>query len=323
METLLENLEDFQGKVELLTHIKADLDALASAMAFKRFLAVHAPDASVSIVVPGGPSAYGKRFLEALSMALPRSQDPGADYIILLDTPTLDQIAPIDLRKAKGRIAVIDHHSPHPDTRSIADFYHVDETASSTAEVLYPYLRGLVKEDKGAALALLCGILADSARLRYAGNNTIHVLSDLLRTSGLDIGAADAFLEVPDDISRRMAHLKAAQRLVVHRKGNWIIATSRVKAFGSSAAMQLLYLGADCALVASLDGEERRIHGRAKPGFLRETGINLGSDIMPTIGRLLGGSGGGHAGAAGARGREGDLKQALEEAVRMLRDMIT
>jgi nanoRNase/pAp phosphatase (c-di-AMP/oligoRNAs hydrolase) len=319
---VIEGLEGFHGKIVLLTHIKADLDALGSAIALKRYLAVLAPESTVSITVPGGPSAHGKRLLDAFSETTCTALEREVDYVFLLDTPTLDQISPLGLGEVKGKVVVVDHHAPHSDTRSIADFYIVDEAASSTAEVLYPFLKELVREDRTAALALLCGIMADSARLRYAGNATIHVLSDLLKTSGLDMNDASGFLEVPDDISRRIAHLKAAQRMKLHRSGDWVIATSRVKAFGSSAAMQLLYLGADCALVASHDGEERRIHARAKPGFVKETGINLGADIMPEIGRLLGGSGGGHAGAAGARGREGDLKKALEEAVRMVEERI-
>ncbi|NOZ77287.1 MAG: hypothetical protein GXO65_06425 [Euryarchaeota archaeon] len=318
MKDLLEDIEGFTGRILILTHINADLDALGSAVALKRYLAGIAPEAGTSIVVPGGPSAYGRLLLDALcEETLPRAGER-AGYLFLLDTPTLDQIGPLDPTKLGDFIAVIDHHAPHPDTREVADLYLVREAASSTCEILYPYLRDHIRDDRDAALALLCGIMADSARLRYATGGTIHVLSDLLETSGLELEDANGFLQVPEDISRRTAHLKAAQRAELHRFGDWLVVTSRVNAFASSAAMHLLHLGADCALVASRDGGEVRIHGRARGRFVRETGISLGSDIMPELGRLLGGSGGGHAGAAGARGRDDRLEDAVKLALEMM-----
>lgn len=320
MKDLLRGVSD----ILILTHQNADIDALGSAIALKRTINSAYPGVEVSIGVPKGASAYSARLLEEFEEEVIVNPALDSDLLFILDTPTLDQLAPLDrdVKTTKAKIAVIDHHASHPHTQELADFYLVEEKASSTAEVLYPILKDIHPIDDKTGLALLAGIVADSGHFRFATNDTLHAVSQIVAESGAEFARVFDLIFVAPDISQRIAHLKAASRAKVHRVGDWLIVTSFVKAFGSSGAGKLLVLGADCALVASREKDEARVHCRASRKFILDTNINMGAHIMPEIGRFLGGSGGGHAGAAGAKGKGGDEKAALKEALRMVEERI-
>jgi nanoRNase/pAp phosphatase (c-di-AMP/oligoRNAs hydrolase) len=125
------------------------------------------------------------------------------------------------------------------------------------------------------------------------------------------------------DISRRIANLKALQRMSFQKIGDIVIAWTHVGAFEGSAAKMLLLAGADVAFVASDKKEGSRVSARAKPEIVMN-GLHLGQ-IMSDLGSEVEGSGGGHAGAAGivVRNDVGEvLRLCVERTARIVESMI-
>ncbi|MFX1264814.1 MAG: DHHA1 domain-containing protein, partial [Promethearchaeota archaeon] len=126
-------------------------------------------------------------------------------------------------------------------------------------------------------------------------------------------------LIIRPDRSERIARLKAAGRLNVHTFDDWIIATTKVKAFEASACRGLIDLGADVAIVGGVTANgEVRLSSRSTRDFSTMTGVNLGTDVMEPLGELIGGEGGGHANAAGANGTR-NRDDALERSIELIR----
>jgi nanoRNase/pAp phosphatase (c-di-AMP/oligoRNAs hydrolase) len=315
-------LGGLSGKAVVLSHQNADPDAVASSIVLKEAIASFNPSLEVELAAAGGISKISKRIAEKFGEEFSIKPSLDVDVAILLDTSTLAQLHPIseEIKKA-SKIAVIDHHAPHEDTRRIADFYIVEE-ASSTAEIIYRLIAKMgVEMDGRMGLALLAGIIADTAHLRFATSKTIEVVGEIIKT-GADYVEAIELLEIPEDVSQKISHLKAAQRMEITKVNDWVLAISHVSAFEASAATALVHLGADCTFVGSEGKEGIQISARASPNFIKESGVHLGRDVMKKIGEFINGSGGGHAGAAGAKGKDQDLKKALEECLRVLQEAL-
>lgn len=303
-------LKGLRGRVLILSHYNTDVDGVCSSIAFKE--AVHSLNPGLKITL-GTVGSFSR-------LVVNPSID--ADFIVLMDTSTMQQLAPLDadIREHPAKKAVIDHHNPHKDTKKVADFYFVDKSATSTSEVVYKLLCDMgVKISRRMGYAVLLGILADSAHLKFASSKTMKMLSEIL-DKNVDYGRAVSLLEVTENTSRRLAHLKAAQRMKVYKAEKFVIATSKVGSFGSSAASALVVLGADCAFVASGD-KEVQISARAHPKFL-ESGMSLGKDVMLGVGKLMGGAGGGHDAAAGAAGKKLTPDEALDECVKVVESFL-
>jgi nanoRNase/pAp phosphatase (c-di-AMP/oligoRNAs hydrolase) len=117
----------------------------------------------------------------------------------------------------------------------------------------------------------------------------------------------------PQDISMRIAFLKAASRIELDRVQDMLIASSYVSSFGGSASSMLINIGADIAFVGTERGEKVRISARAKRDAVN-AGVNLGQ-LMEDISNEYNGTGGGHSGAAGI-----DIVANLEEVLHKCRE---
>lgn len=317
-----EFVKGVRGSVLILSHQNADLDAVCSSIALKDALSTLNPDIDIKVGVPNSISKNAKRILNDGEVLVNPSLD--VELLVILDSSTLEQIAPLDgdIKKAK-HIAIIDHHAPHQETQDISDFYIVDESASSTAELIFELIEGAgIEISEQSRLAILVGILADSARLRLATAKTIKIFAGLL-DGGADYQKALELVELPeDDISTKIAILKAANRMKIHRIDGWVLITTKVNSFEARSANGIISLGADCVFVGSTTKEKIQISARARKNFLKETCINLGRDVMPPVGEYARGSGGGHKEAAGVKSKSGDLDGALGECVKITEGLI-
>ncbi|MEE8403073.1 MAG: DHH family phosphoesterase [Candidatus Hydrothermarchaeaceae archaeon] len=320
---LFEYVKSISGKILILSHQNADPDAICSSIALKDALGALNPKATILIGAAGGISRSSKRIVEKSEVLINPSLD--VELLVILDSSTLQQISPLDRDVKKARkVAVIDHHVPHRDTEDISDFYIVDESASSTAEVIYDLIENAgIEITERASLAILIGILADSAHLRFATPKTLKIVSSIL-DSGADYQKALDLIEFSEeDVSQKIACLKAAKRAELHRIDDWILVTSKVNAFGARAANGLVSMGADCVFVGSVAKGGVQVSARASQNFLKKTGTNLGRDVMPRVGEFVGGGGGGHREAAGVKSKTGDVNAALDECIRITKEFIT
>ncbi|MDP6459727.1 MAG: DHH family phosphoesterase [Candidatus Hydrothermarchaeota archaeon] len=323
MEEVAEFLLNSSGKGVILCHQNADLDCVCSAVALMQGLRKLNPNLEFEIGTAECYSKASKKVLEAFKIDAFVDPKLDSEILLILDTSSIKLLHPLgdDVQRFKGNILLIDHHRTDESLTRLASAALLDDSASSTSEVVYELLLGMGAEIKGViAQALMVGIYADTEHLKYATPRAIRIIGDMLERSDLDYDGVLSLLSSAEDFSEKLAHLKAAQRLEIHRYGDYLLVTSEVSSFISSAANALVNVGSDCVFVGSQKKDMTQVSARASASFTRSTGVDLGI-IMGKIGELVNGSGGGHRGAAAAKGR-GDLKKALDECITLVQDYL-
>jgi nanoRNase/pAp phosphatase (c-di-AMP/oligoRNAs hydrolase) len=322
-----------QKKIVLLHH-NADPDSIGSAAALKIVFP------NLEIGVTGDVSRTGQRLLTSLKVSVVTKPDLTAyNQVILVDTASASQLGPYADRLDAP--IVLDHHAPSP-LWDHAKFYYCDETKSSCTEIIYDVIRiahhlGFIdfSFDSGGSvniedlervgLALLVGIVSDSGNFRYATPFTFQTFSNLLRQTGHQMDEIlDIVESVPtEDPSRKVAHLKAAQRVKYERVGEEavLVAHSIVSSFEASAAKALLDLGADVALVAAQRGDEVRLSARARHHAVIAYDLHLGR-LLHEVAATFNVGAGGHDAAAGLNG-PGSAQVILDECLRVITERIT
>jgi nanoRNase/pAp phosphatase (c-di-AMP/oligoRNAs hydrolase) len=212
---------------------------------------------------------------------------------------------------------VIDHHI-HTADWCAATYYYCDDSKTSCAEIIYELLKKCDRKIcKRTGIALLNAILADCGMFKYATNNTLKNFCAILDDAEIDIKEIYKFIMPSEDISRRIAQLKGAQRLRYERINNWLVCTTKVGAFEANVAKALVQLGADIAFVGSQHKSEFRISARTSDGITADE-FHLGKFFI-ALSRELHCYGGGHASAAGIRG-EGDVEAILNICLQKIYD---
>jgi nanoRNase/pAp phosphatase (c-di-AMP/oligoRNAs hydrolase) len=225
------------------------------------------------------------------------------DSIIVLDTSSPELLGEykgfLDLTK---NIALIDHHS----TCSFNTIASYRETRTSNSELVWETIGR--SADQISRKALLAGILADTAHLRFANKETFGTISELL---GEDIVFDEIFTIMKDDHdpSKVIALMKALQRMKVKRFGDYMVIKTNIGAYESFISKNIMGLGADVVIIVN-DKKGERIVARANRSVV-EKGVDL-SKIMKDVGKKYGGEGGGHPPAAGLLGIK-DYRSASEE----------
>lgn len=306
----------------LLCHHNADPDSLGSAIAFAIYLKSAGVE-KVRIGVAQSVSSYAKRLLTFSPVPVEKDPLVKEDVVMIFDTSSLEQLEPIEIPRGKT-VIVIDHHSEKE--RPIrADIAVVDSSRTSTAEIVWELFKYIGFYDERAAKALLAGVVTDTANFRFANSKTFKTVSEMLERFPVQMGEIFQLVApVSDeniDQAKRMAILKACQRLEIKKFRKYIIAVSRVSAYESLACKTFLNLGADIAVVGS-EKKGVRISARAKESLVKR-GLHLGK-IMEKVGPVIEGSGGGHAGAAGANGKanlDEGIKLILKEIEKFLKNL--
>lgn len=166
-------------------------------------------------------------------------------------------------------------------------------------------------------IGMLTGIVTDTGHFKHASADTFKTVAKIIEASGgVEYGEVlDLMAATPQDISMRIAILKAASRVELDRVGDMIIASSHVSSFGGSASSMLINIGgADVAFVGTTKGESVRVSARAKRDAVN-AGVNLGQ-LMEDISNEYNGTGGGHSGAAGI-----DIIANMDEVLHKCREM--
>ncbi|WP_297420332.1 bifunctional oligoribonuclease/PAP phosphatase NrnA [Thermococcus sp.] len=295
----------------LLCHHNADPDSLGSAIAFAIYLKSIGVE-NVRIGVAQSVSSYAKRLLTLSPVPIEKDPEVKEDVVVIFDTSSMEQLEPIEIPREKTLI-FIDHHV-EKENPIRAEVAVVDSSRTSTAEIVWELFKYFDFYDEKATKALLAGIVTDTASFRFANAKTFKALFEMLERFPLPMGEIYQLVApVSDeniDQAKRIALMKACQRLEIQKFRGYVIAVSRVSAYESLACKTFLQLGADVAVVGS-EKKGVRISARAKEGLVKK-GLHLGR-IMEKVGPIIDGSGGGHAGAAGANG-----KKNLDEAVKLI-----
>ncbi len=269
-----------------LCHRNADPDALGSAFALKEAI-------GGTIGTIDGCDRVASQIAEQLNIEFVTNPANNYDLVVVVDTSTLAQLNGFQLKK----YAVIDHHATTSLNENAAFYLHRNK--SSTAEIVLGVLNSMGAPIMNrAAFALIAGIITDTGNFKHASADSFKAVAELIELSGIEYGEViDVISSVPQDVSMRIAFLKAAQRAVIERVDEWIIVTSQVSSFSGSAASNLITIGADVAFVASKDDGIVKVSARARKCAIN-AGVNL-AKLMEEISVEFNGSGGGHEGAAG------------------------
>lgn len=313
MKASVDFLKECKDKpVLLVVHSQADADAVSAAAALADYLT------NATICAPDALSSPGKRIRDRFGIKVADFKELAfSPYaVILLDSNSAALFPGIAsfISGFKGRTAIIDHHSIHEDALR-ADVVLIDNRASSTCEIIYELFREL-NHPVSARVAemLLAGIISDSADFLHASTRTFEVVAYLLKRTPLSLAQIKETVEGVPSADYRLAILKALARLRVSRIGEFLIAVSDTNTLEAVSAEKLVSLGADYAFVAQVAPNELRISGRCRPPLVDRCGADVAS-IMAEVGRMIGGSGGGHPAAAGANGpRTEKLEEALDLA---------
>jgi len=280
-----------------LCHRNADPDALGSAFALKEAI-------GGTIGVIDGCDRVASVLARQLNIEFVTNPTGEYDLVVVVDTSTLAQLNGFLLKN----YAVIDHHATTSLNESSTFYLHRNK--SSTAEIVLGVLNIMgAPIMRRAAFALIAGIITDTGNFKHATSESFKAVAELIELSGIGYSEVmDALSTLPQDISMRIAFLKAAQRSVIERVDEWVIVTSQVSSFGGAAASNLISIGADVAFVASKEGDQVKMSARARKCALN-AGVNL-AKLMEEISVKYNGTGGGHEGAAGMD-VQGDADQIL------------
>jgi phosphoesterase RecJ-like protein len=293
MLDVLRELKAAKGKILILTHHNADIDAVSSALALQAGLMQLGLSASIGVAES---IARAARQIAVGAKILVNPDCASFDTVILVETSVPEQLAGVKNLRAD---IIVDHHPPGPLVKR-AKAVWIETKARSSAQMIYALLKEMgCKIDKELAKIIAAGIVADTAHLRLARAEEFDVLLKLLRT-GLGYSDVLAAITTPPDRSEIIACLKAATRAQLFGIDKLILAISKVKSHEAAAARGLLKLGADIAIVAAVKEAEVRISSRSKEKVL-QLGIDL-AEIFAKIGEIIGGTGGGHALAGSANG---------------------
>jgi phosphoesterase RecJ-like protein len=307
----------------LLCHNNADPDAIGAAFALSELLKLLKPNLEIEIAIASGPSKLSKQIMTLMPIEFtiqPRIEE--ADILVLVDTNTVQQLDEWTKRVKSDQILVlVDHHARHPETETLATLSIVDESASSTCEIVYRLFKESgIKPSIDAAKAIFLGIAFDTRHFVIANSSTFKVISELIDV-GINVKEILPILSMPMDYSERVARLTASSRIKLLKKNNWLIAFSNISSYQASAARALISLGAHIAIVAGKKNGKLQVSFRSTNEFYITTGIHLGTELAMPVGNYLNGMGGGHAVSAGANG-VGDVKSCLNFCSKIIRNKL-
>lgn len=285
-EEFFNRLLDYRN-ILYLCHRNADPDAISSAFALSEAIG-----GTVGLV--DGCNRVASVLIERLGIEVVDKPNPeNYGFVVVVDTSTKAQLNDIELIS----YCVIDHHTTTALTEN-ADFY-LHRNTTSTVEIVYDILKAMgAPINRRVGTGMLTGIVTDTGHFKHASEDTFSTVAKIIKASGVEYGEVlDLMAVTPQDISMRIAILKAASRVELDRVHDMLIASSNVSSFGGSASSMLINIGADIAFVGTAKGQSVRISSRAKREAVN-AGVNLGQ-LMEDISNEYNGTGGGHSGAAG------------------------
>ncbi len=291
-----------------LCHRNADPDALGSAFALKEAI-------GGTIGVIDGCDRLAAHIAKYLGIEFLVNPANNYDLVVVVDTSTPAQLNGYELKT----YSVIDHHSTTSLNENACFYLHRNK--SSTAEMVHDLLKLMGAPIlRRVAFALICGIITDTGNFRHASAESFKAVGELIELSGIEYGEVmDIISAVPQDVSMRIALLKATQRASIERVKDWIIVTTHVSSFGGSAASNLVSMGADVAFVAAKKNGVVKVNARARRCAIN-AGVNL-ARLMQDISSRFNGVGGGHEGAAGMD-VYGDIEDILSACVQHVKNSL-
>ena len=248
----MKNIQEFKQylqnprKTVILTHFKPDADALGSSLGLARYLKKKGHP--VTVITPSDYPDFiswmsGNK--EVFIYSKEKSDKAAnlisqADLIFCLDFSSLNRINDLGemVRKSGAKKVLIDHHL---EPERFADFEQWDDTAASTAQLVFKLIvdlgdRELVDAD--TADCLYAGIMTDTGSFRHS--NTSHQVfetSAALVALGADPYKVSKLIYDTNTIERlRLMGYVLSEKLQVlpeYRTAYMVLSAEELKRFGS------------------------------------------------------------------------------------------
>ena len=153
---IYKKIEEYDTIV-IARHIGVDPDALASQLALRDAIKLTFPEKKVSAIGTGSAKFYSIGRLDKLEKF-------NNALLIVLDTPDQKRVDSVDFSQFSYMIK-IDHH---PFVEKFCDLEYIEDTASSTAEIIMNFIMATGLEcDKNIAETLYIGLASDSNRFLF------------------------------------------------------------------------------------------------------------------------------------------------------------
>ena len=306
---------ELEGKeVAVLTHRRADIDALSSAYLASYLISLYKGKPTIytyegiNFEARELAKAYSIEFKEFGEKEMERIKNKEVEAVVL-DTHSKEQLPFREYGEAEV-FAVIDHHE-RVENPIKAKYEIIRSQESSTAEIFYDAKALLTKKE----LEIIgIAIISDSARFKNANAKTFKRLSEILEITKkpyLELLSL-AFPKKP--VSERIAILKAMQRLKIEEYKGYLISYSYVNNHSGESASLIAEI-ADVALVFSEEKEALSI--RANTHFP----IDI-SRVAKNLAKALGGAGGGHKKASGAYVGKADKEKVFSTFLKIIKEEI-
>ncbi|HIP17289.1 MAG TPA: bifunctional oligoribonuclease/PAP phosphatase NrnA, partial [Methanothermococcus okinawensis] len=228
-----------------LCHHNADPDAIGAAIALK-YLAdtLNKSEDKNLRISADSVSKLSKNILEELGENIEVVQYPKLlDVVFFVDTSTLNQITVNNKELKNSTLIIVDHHKK-TDLCHLCTLSIVEEGATSTCEIVSEIFRKMnIYPPKSIRVALLCGILYDTKHLKLAKEKTFQIIAWLIRD--INFQRIIYLLTQDMDESKRIAHLKACNRMELREFEGYVVALSHVSSHEASCAKTLVSIGAD------------------------------------------------------------------------------
>ncbi len=310
-----------KGRILLVTHRSADVDALTSVTMLKFALEKLGGELEVEVYFPGKISKKASSIGNLLGSTSIKELEYPLRYrlMIFLDVGGFGALGEgSDLLDARVEKWLIDHHLSNKDFQSHFDFVLMEtEEVSSTCEIVYKACReARLTLPRKLEIALLAAILTESGFLRIARCGTFSVVAEVCR-GGVRLKEVLPLLKREKVASERIAVLKALKRMEAYRSGDWMLALSRVGSYHSEATRALRDLQMDFTAVGDDLDSGCKIHIRLSPRFVETFGFTAGGDIVNILSEEFGGQGGGHDSIAVV-----ELSSRLDDVFRFLKEFL-
>lgn len=143
--------------IVIARHIGVDPDALASQLALRDSIKLTFPDKKVLAIGTGSAKFYQVGRLDKLEKV-------SDALLIVLDTPDKKRVDSVDFSQFSYMIK-IDHH---PFVEKFCDIEYIEDSASSTAEIIMSFIMNVdLKCDSNIAATLYLGLASDSNRFLF------------------------------------------------------------------------------------------------------------------------------------------------------------
>lgn len=300
-EKLIEKLtKGSYNSIAIIGHMSVDPDAVSSAYGVEFILRSFHPESVIDILIDG-ISKSATSMIDYYSKPYLTASEKKYDLIVIVDVNVPKQLGvfkSLVLSHDKEKLVIIDHHTKTDFSEKGVSIAYIEEERTSAAEMVSELIFDLdLTPDVKLLNTLLSGIVFDSRRFFSLNPNLLTIIARMFKL-GVDYDFAVRLNQKNFDLSTKVARIKCASRLHLHKIEDKLIIWSSIGSHEGSSARALLDLGADVALIYSRRKNESRLNVRARNVFYNSTNIHFGRDIMKVLSEKYHGDGGGHSTAA-------------------------